>query len=35
MLGHSVADVLEAAGRSLVEERITELLDLVSEHNEY
>jgi len=35
MLGNSVADALDAVGVSLFEERINELLDLVSEHNEY
>jgi type I restriction enzyme, R subunit len=35
MLGNSVAQVLESIGVSLFEERINELLDLVSEHNEY
>ena len=35
MLGISVADALDAVGVSLFEERINELLDLVSEHNEY
>lgn len=35
MLGHSIAEVLIAGGISLLEERINELLDLASEHNEY
>jgi hypothetical protein len=35
MLGNSVADALDTVGASLFEERINELLDLVSEHNEY
>lgn len=35
LLGNCVVEVLESAGVSLFEERITELLDLVSEHNEY
>ena len=35
LLGNSVVEALEVAGVSLFEERINELLDLVSEHNEY
>jgi len=35
LLGNSVVEVLESAGISLFEERISELLDLVSEHHEY
>ena len=35
VLGNAVVQVLDSVGVSSFEERIIELLDLVSEHNEY